>query len=394
MYDIIVVGAGPAGLSAAYAAASRGAKVLVIEKDDGIGINVRTSGATWVNDMKKFGIDKEFFNVIRRIKIYSPSNHAVINDEYERACILDVRRVYQYLAQKAIEKGAEIILKSNVDKCLRENNRVIGVKAKNLNRDLEFKSRLVIDASGFNSIIAREVGFAAWKRYGVGAEYECYVDNIEKDSLILMVGKHYSPAGYSWIFPLDEHRVRIGVGIGRPESREEPLSLLNNIIKKRYKPLDELGKIEPIELHYGFIPNDGMRERLVYDGLMLVGDSAGYSNPLVLEGIRYAINFGRIAGEVGTKALVDGCNVSSLKEYEDECKKVKNRIDMAIRVQNRWLSLDDKGWDNEISIINDLEIDEFIDFLRADFTVEKMLRLAINHPKTIVRQLFRLVAGY
>src|SRR5256886_7733715 len=63
-----------------------------------------------------------------------------------------------------------------------------------------------------------------------------------------------------------------------------------------YTTLFRSGKIQPIEFHYGFIPNQGFRSCTVSDGIILVGDSAGQANPLLLEGIRYAIEFGRLAG--------------------------------------------------------------------------------------------------
>src|SRR5687768_12726295 len=138
-----------------------------------------------------------------------------------------------------------------------------------------------------------------------------------------MVGQKYSDAGYAWVFPLSPNRVRIGVGIGRPESNAEPLEKLNKIIEKRFKPLDEIGdsgKIQPLELHYGFIPNEGVRHSSIADGLIMVGDSAGQSNPLVLEGIRYAIEFGRLAGKVGADSLSQNSDRKSLLEYEQSWK--------------------------------------------------------------------------
>ena len=53
----------------------------------------------------------------------------------------------------------------------------------------------------------------------------------------------------------------------------------------------------------------------------------------------------------------------------------------------------DEEWDKELDIINELTADEFLDFIRADFGVSKMLKLATHHPKMIVRQLFNMVKG-
>ena len=60
------------------------------------------------------------------------------------------------------------------------------------------------------------------KGFGVGAEYEAEVENVNQDTWWLMVGQMYSPAGYAWIFPLGKNLVRIGVGVGKPESEVDP----------------------------------------------------------------------------------------------------------------------------------------------------------------------------
>ena len=135
--------------------------------------------------------------------------------------------------------------------------------------------------------------------------------------------------------------------------------------------------------------------KTVYDNLILVGDSAGQANPLVLEGIRYAIRFGEVAGKVAADAIKNNNTTeASLIPYEKEWKKaIESKINSAVKVQNRWVGLSDDEWDKELDIINELTADEFLDFIRADFGVAKMVKLATHHPKMVVRQLFNMVKG-
>ncbi|MEP0824490.1 MAG: NAD(P)/FAD-dependent oxidoreductase, partial [Nitrososphaera sp.] len=313
-YDIAVVGGGPAGLSAAYSASRAGAKVILFEKDEAIAHSVRTSGVTWISEMERLGIPSGLYNPVQNYRFVSPSNDVVISGNTPRSCVLDVRATYQHLAFMAARAGATIMVRSNVINVIKEGNgRIAGVKASTPKGDMIVRSTLVIDASGFSASVARRAGAVGeWRRYGVGAEYECYCDEIDSATWVLMIGQQYSEAGYAWIFPLSKNRVRIGVGIGRPESSADPLEKLHQILEKRPKPLDAIGKIQPIELHYGFIPNEGVRQDSITDGLIMVGDSAGQSNPLVLEGIRYAIEFGRLAGEVGARSLASNSTRESL----------------------------------------------------------------------------------
>jgi digeranylgeranylglycerophospholipid reductase len=394
-FDIVVVGGGPAGLSAAYTAAKAGAKVVLFEKDQSIAHNIRTSGVTWISEMERLGIPSTFYNPIQNYRFVSPSNDVIIRGDAAKSCVLDVRAAYQHLAFLAASEGAQLMIKSIVTDVIKEGQRVAGVKASTPTGKLTVHSRLVIDASGFSTSVGRKAGVVGqWKRYGVGAEYECYCDDIDSTTWVLMVGQNYSDAGYAWLFPLSKNRVRVGVGIGRPESNAEPLDKLNKIIEKRLKPLDAIGdgKIQPLELHYGFIPNEGVRHSSIADGLIMVGDSAGQSNPLVLEGIRYAIEFGRLAGKVGADSLSHNSDRESLLEYERSWRaKAESKIHSALKVQMRWIGLTDEQWDKEIEILRDMTVDEFLDFIKADFSRVNMMKLALHHPKSVARQLFNMI---
>jgi digeranylgeranylglycerophospholipid reductase len=392
-YDIAVVGGGPAGLSAACSAAKSGAKVILLEKDEAIAHNIRTSGVTWIDAMETLGIPSRYYNPINNYRFVSPANDIVISGSIPKSCVLDVRGMYQHLAFLAAEAGAEIMVRSNVIGVIKEGDRITGLKASTPKGDLTLRATLVIDASGFSASVGRKTGLAReWKRYGVGAEYECYCDSVDSTTWVLMVGKQYSDAGYAWVFPLSNNRVRIGVGIGRPDSDADPLEKLHLLLEKKLKPLDSLGKIQPVELHYGSIPNEGSRQTSIGDGLIMVGDSAGQSNPLVLEGIRYAIEFGRLAGDVGAKSISQGASKESLAEYERTWKsRVESKISSALRVQSRWIGLSDDQWDKEIEILRDMTVDEFLDFIKAEFTAGKMMKLALHHPKIAARQLFNMI---
>lgn len=392
--DILVVGGGPAGLSAAFMAAKAGLKVTVCEKDKSIAQNIRTSGVSWLNEMKKLGIPDSFYNPIKNFKFVSPSNEITISGKNYESCVLDIRQTYQYLANLAATAGAEILINTNVLQVKKDQNkRLVGVIAKQNNILLDISCKLIIDATGFNSIIARNLGLVKkWERYGVGCEFECYCENLDIETWTLMVGKIYSPAGYAWIFPTSKNRARIGVGVAKPESQEEPFIILNHLINNKIKPLNKMGNIQPIEYHYGFIPNQGGRECSVFDNLILVGDSAGQSNPLVLEGIRHAVEFGRLAGEVGANSIEKNCSKESLIQYEKIWKKkLSSKIESSLRVQSRWLEFSDDDWDNELDIIREMSVDELLDFVKGDFSASKMVKLALNHPKIAAKQLFNLV---
>ena len=430
-FDIIVVGGGPAGSSAAYSAAKNGMSVALIEKEECIAQTVRTSGVTWMDEIQKYKIPKDCYNIINNFEFYSPNNMASItisndnsdtNDNSDQssstitvaglAAVLDVRKTYRWLAAQAQRQGAKIFVDTTVQHIIKDatTNKIIGVKAVSNKKEVQFYGKIIIDASGFQSIVARSAKVVKpWKKFGVGAEYEAQVEyssavesssqqqqqqqQQQQHTWQLMVGQKYSPAGYAWIFPLAKNIVRIGVGIGKPNSTVDPTQLLNQLIKNKKGPIKKLGKIKPIEFHYGLIPNDGLVRQTVFDNLILVGDSAGHANPLVLEGIRYAIKFGRVAGEVAANAIKQkDTTAKTLQQYQKIWKKeIESKIKSAGRIQDRWMSLTDKQWDQEIQIISHLTPQQFIDFIKADFGLSDTVKLAVTHPKLAVRQLFSMI---
>ncbi|HJJ22399.1 MAG TPA: NAD(P)/FAD-dependent oxidoreductase [Nitrosopumilus sp.] len=394
-YDLVVVGGGPAGSSAALMAAKNGIKVALLEKENSIAETVRTSGVTWIQSVKEFGIPDDCFNPIRNFSFCSPNNEITISDSIPRAVVLDVRKTYRWLAHEAKKAGADIFLKINVNEVIKnDKGDIVGVSGVGPEGKITFHSKVVIDASGFSSTVCKAMGFVTqWKRFGVGAEYEAKVENVDSETWWLMVGQQYSPAGYAWIFPLGDNIVRIGVGVGKPESDVDPTQRLKELVETKLGPIKKLGKITPIEFHYGLIPNDGLSRKTVFNNLILVGDSAGQANPLVLEGIRYAIKFGRVAGKVSSDAIKSGkTDESALYPYEENWRKeIESKINSAGKVQDRWIGLTDEEWDKELDIIKELKAEEFLDFIKADFGLSNMIKLATHHPKLAVRQLFKLV---
>lgn len=394
-YDVVVVGAGPAGSSSAYSAAKSGMRVALIEKEGAVAQSVRTSGVTWTETIEEFGIPEDCYNLIRNYKFCSQSNEATISSKEPKAAVLNVRKTYRWLAEQAQKAGAELFVDTMITDVFRTHDG-ISLNSTSPKGKVGFSAKIVVDASGFQSVVAKSLGFVSqWKRFGAGAEYEAEVENADPDTWWLMVGQKYSPAGYAWIFPLGGKIVRIGVGVGKPESPVDPTERLNDLIEKKVGPIAKLGKITPFEFHYGLIPNDGLSRKTVYDNLILVGDSAGQANPLVLEGIRYAIRFGRVAGKVAAKAISKGdTSEAALLPYEETWKKaILAKINSASRVQSRWINLSDQEWDRELDIIKELDIDEFLDFIKAEFGLGSIVRLATHHPKLAVRQLFNIVKG-
>ena len=108
--DALIAGGGPAGLSAAISASNRGCDVVLIEKCKEIGKIIRTSGLSWIEEINDFDIPSSFYNPLKKYYMYSPNNKISLETENPKACVLDITKLYQHLAQKASTAGARIQL--------------------------------------------------------------------------------------------------------------------------------------------------------------------------------------------------------------------------------------------------------------------------------------------
>ncbi len=398
-YDIVVAGGGPGGLCAAEVGARRGKRVVVLEREWEIGYPVRTSGGSWIDEMNSLGVPSEYYNPLKRVVFASPNESADFAYDKNVACVLDVRGLFQFLARRAAKAGAEIRLGTTVN----------GIEAREKKQELitirssveqRFQAPMCIDATGFSATLARQRGLLTrWEKFGAGAEYEAYCENLEKDTAYLIVGNRVAPSGYAWVFPLDTERARLGVGIMRPDRTESPVKLLERFVATLPNVISHLRKITPLEFHAGNVPGQGYLPRTVTDGLIVVGDAAGHAGPLVGEGIRFAMQLGAIAGDVAGEAVEQGnFKAEFLKAYEDRWRKligISHRL--ALRIQDRMLDFDDDKWDEGVRKMTQLNPDEFAKLLKQDFRLRNIMGILAAHPmlaaSTSVQILLKGLAG-
>src|SRR5579885_3793659 len=128
-YNVLIVGGGPAGLAAAESAAKQG--VLVLERQNEIGYPIHTSGGSWISDMKALSVPEHLYHPITTVVFLSPRREVSLHYNPAVACVVDVRGLYQHLAQRAIAAGATLRMRHTVEQALMEDGRIVGVTAKN-----------------------------------------------------------------------------------------------------------------------------------------------------------------------------------------------------------------------------------------------------------------------
>jgi len=387
-YDVLIVGGGPAGLAAAESAAQRGVRVLVLERQNEIGYPIHTSGGSWISDMKALSVPEQLYHPITNVVFLSPQREVSLHYNPAVACVVDVRGLYQHLAQRAIAAGATLRMRHTVEQTLLEDDRIVGVTAKNhVGERVKLRSAVTIDASGFSRHVGVRAGMgAAFHRYGYGAEYDLYAPNYPQDELYLIMGSSFAPRGYAWVFPRGNGRVRLGVGVIHPDCDEDARAYLDRIMHDIPQLSEKFKGASPIEYHTGLFPSEAPLERFSRAGLLLVGDAGGQGSTLVGEGIRFAIYSGQMGGQVAAEAVrVGDTSAAFLARFDKQWRARFGRdMDIAYMINKRISTYNDLQWDSSLDLMKRLMPDQMAQALRGDFSASLVMGILARNPSLIV----------
>jgi len=327
--DVLVVGAGPAGLGAAITSSKRGLKTILVEKSSEIGYPVKSSAFTWKEVVENWDLPNRVMSQwIDSFYICSVHSDRDVEIDFESIIggTLNSHIFLQELAFQAIRHGTKIILSERVSEPIMDGDFVCGVKTEKKN---EIKSKIVIDCSGASTIIAKKVGLISFKRdaeLGIGFEYEMFNYKVRNSNTIeFYVGKEeIVPIGYAWVFPTGKDRARVGVStvLNTAEKIEKKsIKYYEDHFLGKESPIYELVKdAQPFEIHMGAYSLEGMLNKIYSNGLMVAGDSASQASMLVGEGIRYALEFGKMAAETAFDAIKSNdLSEDYLKTYQERC---------------------------------------------------------------------------
>lgn len=320
LYDVIVVGAGPAGSTCARYAAMKGASVLVLEKDRDVGMPVRCGEAVSNRSLEKIvDIDPRWIAAtIKHFRLISPDGHIVEPDLGGYGYVLE-RRLFDYdLARLAVEQGAEVHTKSYVSGLVEGDNGWSGVSLSWKGEARTVSGRIIVGADGVESRVGKWAGIDTTthlRDMETCAQMTLSNVDLEDEVCEFYFGNDTAPMGYLWVFPKGNGMANVGVGIsGMASKKKAAIRYLQEFIDRRFPGAGVLTTVA------GGVPCAVTVDTLVKDNVVLIGDAAHQVNPMSGGGITSGMFGAKMAGEAIASALSED-DLSLLQEYPKQWEK-------------------------------------------------------------------------
>ncbi len=388
-YDIVVVGAGPAGSMAAWQAARDGARVLLLEKDPVVGTPVRCAEGVARKALEEFfdfPLPSHWIATeVVHFRLFAPDGTSVQVNIAETGLILH-RRLFDYdLAQLAVQAGAQLLTNAYVFDVLKSENRVTGVRVRVHGTEFNVAARVVIAADGVESRVARWAGIdstIAIKDIETCVQYTLSDIDIDADTCDFFFSNDFAPGGYAWAFPKGERTANVGLGVSAKFTRNRTPEDYFFQFLERYFPRASVSAQT-----LGGVPADRTLKTIVADGFMIVGDAAHQANPISGGGIVSGMVAGKIAGEVAARAVKTGkTDRKALLPYAREWhRKIGKTHQRYYRLKEALLKFDDPTFNRLAADYQALRPDQQ--------TLLNLFKMAFKHNPAFIWDVIRIFAA-
>jgi len=390
IYDVIVVGAGPAGGQASRNLAKRGHKVLLVERYKDFGQNDFSSAGMTLEPLEEFDLPDSVIGAYWNDLVIQCSQKKYLwKGGEKKGVVLDFKKLRQFLADDCVENRGSVLMGHRY---LKKEVTKDGVKVKLLNtisaETIIVEAKLVIDATGpLRKVMYDEKEEQPQMVLGSGTEYlikvEQEVYDRYKDKLVFFLGHKWAIKGYSWIFPMENRILKVGAGKTHIKSidQEKTNKTTKKITEKIIEEYINSSNFEILDKHGGILRySPGIKDKFYENKVIAIGDSVSAINPRGGEGIRYAMQTANLACEYIDEYLTKG--TTDFSKYRREWRRKKLL---------KW-RLSEFSGRRMYSRYSDFQIENRVSFFHRNFSSDDMIQSLFNFKyNKVFTRVFQLV---
>lgn len=371
-FDVVVVGAGPAGGQMARLMAKSGYNVLLVEQHEDFSKNDFSSAVTLLSTLEKFDLPEQvvgsFWNQF--VAVTTNTQH-VWDSPVNLGVVLDFAKLKEFLAHDVKASGGEVWMGSRYISHVQDNRQTrVTLKHRSEGKFETVCTKVLVDATGF----ARSVMYKKQREHpkllsATGIEYVIAVDEASYkkyfNSIFFFLGSKWMPKGYSWIFPMDRYRLKVGAGRYRSDSKntqsiQSIQYYIELLIQHHIMPQD----YQIIDIHGSTIKYcQGLKDLYYKDNEIAVGDAVSTVNFLGGEGIRHGMYSAEIAATHVIRYLEN--QIADFRDYQVQMRRYfLHKWDSSAKACLKMYSIEsDQKIDRAFTCLGLMKTEEIIDLL-------------------------------
>lgn len=408
-FDVVVIGAGPAGGQCARQLTQAGRRVLLIEQHETFAQNDFSSAATPLETLEKFNLPETVIGSYwQNLVIITTNIHQKWQSQNPLGVVFDFAKLREFLATQVKTQGGEVWMGYRYLRYYKNNhNTIVELKQRSTGEIIQVETQVLVDATG----PARAVMYSKKEpqpNYLTATAIEYLIELSEPDyqkysqDLIFFLGHRWIPRGYSWIFPMGNNRLKVGSAefnrshqwINQTQTLRSYLDLLltNYLTDISYQIINH---------HGGMLKYCSRLEDVYYqDNIIAIGDAVSMVNMLGGEGIRHGMQNANIAARYIQDYLTG--KITDFAGYRQDIRQIYAKTwnwseEMGL---SKYLKYNDESIDKGVYYLKDLSLDDMMailfdyDFKRLYKAVFKYLRYKFGQVWTNLKVKFNLKSGF
>ncbi|SKB11142.1 conserved hypothetical protein [Planktothrix sp. PCC 11201] len=395
-FDVVIIGAGPAGGQCARQLTQAGQHVLLVEQHETFSKNDFSSAATPLETLEKFHLPQTVVGSFwQNLVIITTNVHQKWQSPKPLGAVFDFAKLREFLATEVINQGGEVWMGYRYLRHFKENqNTMVELKQRSTGEIILVETQVLVDATGPTRAVMYTKK-APQPNYLTGTGIEYLIELSETDyqtysqDLIFFLGHRWMPRGYSWIFPMGNNRLKVGSAqLNRSHEWVNQTQTLRSYVELLFR--DYLTEIpyKIINHHGGMLKYSSGLEDIYYrDNIIAIGDAVSMVNMLGGEGIRHGMQNANIAAGY-IQDYLSG-KITNFAGYRQEIKQTYTQTwnwseQMGL---SKYLQYSDQSIDKGVYYLRDLSLEDMMAIL-FDYDFKRLYKAGFKYFRYKISQIW------